>query len=128
MCPYKFEDEIFNLDGKPLSMDKNAEEGFIIEVRNKRQNEKIDEINSILGNECTVKDHVFLNVTKGIIYVYNNKVSDIEGVRQGLQERYSQSSVNEAKWIKPKNEKAKGLHVVFQWHEGISIPETAHAL
>ena len=68
---------IQELKGKPKSIVASGKYGMVVEVGNKHQSELIQNLQSIQSRECTVKDHEFFNVTKGIIYIYN---SDINGL------------------------------------------------
>ena len=69
---------------------------------------------AICGMKCSVKEHSFYNECKGMIYVYNNEIIDVESIKEGLREEYSVANVEQANWIKPRQNGAKAYVLTCQ--------------
>ena len=49
-----------------------------------------------------------------VIFLYNIDISDLESLKEELQEEYSVSKVTEARWIKSKRDSAKAYLLTFK--------------
>ena len=49
-----------------------------------------------------MKEHTLFNGSKGLIYINNNDLSDLESFKQGLKEIYPIIDIERATWIKPR--------------------------
>ena len=73
---------------------------------------------------CEVEQHRSMNITKGIIYIYEFDLEDINILKEGLT-IFGVTNVEEAAWIKPRHEVTKAYIVSFncdQLPETIKIP------
>ena len=64
-------------------------------------------IDNVCGMKCITKEHGFFNESRGMIYIYNSEVDDMESFKKGLKEQYFVTSVTEAHWVKPRGQGAK---------------------
>ena len=104
MCLFEVEKEIIaKRKGKPRSIASSGRNGFLVQVASEQQSLEIIKIKNLLTEECEVKRHEFLNGTRGIIYIHNNDVSDLESFQEGLRKRYPIASITRASWITPRN-------------------------
>jgi len=102
--PFEIEKEISGrIGGTPKSIGSHGRNGILVEVRNKQQSEKIRSLATLCNLQCNTRSFTFYNETKGMIYIYNNEMDDIESFCAGLKEEYDLSSVIEANWIKARN-------------------------
>lgn len=100
---YAMEDyQAEKLKGKPKALATSGRNGIVVEVGSKDQSERVRDVQDILSKDCTVKDHEFFNVTKGIIYIYDSNISDLQAFEKGLQQRYTVVEVSLATFIKPR--------------------------
>lgn len=88
-CPFQFEDELTTkVSGKPKSITGTCRERLLIEVSSKEQGEKLMSIVEITSKFCKMREHEFFNVAKGMIYVHNNEVLDLNSFQQGLKDQF----------------------------------------
>ena len=114
MCPFNLERELVTiLGGNPRSISGSGRNSLIVRVCSKHQGEKMATIKEILGKECQVNEHDFFNITKGLIYIYNNDLLDFDSFQQGIKEQYPVAKVVEATWIKPRNGNSKAFLLSF---------------
>lgn len=124
ICPFKFEKDLISLiGGKPRRINGNGKNGYLIEVDDLNQSEKIKNIEEVGGNACSIKVHEFFNGSKGIIYIHGNDITDLASFRNGLSQEYGVSDVEEAKWIKTRKEHTKAFIVTFG--DG-NLPDSLH--
>ena len=124
ICPFKFELELIKkIDEISQPIQSSGRDGFLIEVSSKQQGETLLTVNTLCDHSCRVLKHDFFNVNKGLIYVYNNEVNDLESFKGGLGSQFSITDIVPATWIKPKNDKAKALLVSFGQD---TLPEYVH--
>ena len=75
----------------------------MIEVYSREQEDKIIQMEAMCGIKCSVKEHSFYSECKGMIYVNNNEIIEVESFKEGLREEYSVTNVEQANWVKPKD-------------------------
>ena len=63
---------------------------------------------------CEITEHPKYNSTKGLIYVYEYDIDNIEDFRAGLQSNYNISEVQAAPFIKMKSEQARAFILTFK--------------
>ena len=115
MCPFNLERELsIILVGNLRSISGSGRNGLIVRVCNKHQGKKMVAIKEILEKECQVNEHDFFNITKGLIYNYNNDLLDFDSFQDGIKDQYPVTKVVEATWIKPRNRKSKALLISFR--------------
>ena len=110
LCPYQIEENIAHkLKGKPKSVTSSGQNGLLVETGSKEQSERIMLIKEIMDKECTVRSHAFFNKAKGVIYVNNSEITDLESFRDGLRERYGIAKVERVTWITLRNPRSKAF-------------------
>ena len=124
LCPFKLEleltEKIANIS-HPIQ--SSGKDGLMIEVSSKTQGDALRSVEELCGHKCSVQKHDFFNVTKGLVYIYNNDITDLESFKEGLNTQCSVVEVVPATWIKARNPRAK----VFQISFGQDIlPEYVH--
>ena len=67
--------------------------------------------------------HDFFNVTKGIIYVDNSDINDMESFKEGLNMEYEVEEIVAATWMKPRNPIAKPFLISFK---SDTLPNNIH--
>jgi len=108
LCPFEIEKSlIMALGGQPVSLSNSGTDSLLVQVANKSQSTKIEQLTSLCELQCVVKKHDFFNTTRGLIYIYNTEFEEIESFKKGLIERYHLQSVEEATWIKTRNPSTK---------------------
>ena len=115
LCPYQVEADVMRkLAGKPRSIMGSGRNGLLVEVSSEEQSRTIMDIKDILSMECNVRPQDFFNETRGVIYIYDSEITDIESFQEGLQERYPIVSVAKANWITPRNSRATPFMIKFR--------------
>ena len=114
MCPFEMERDIAaQIGGKPKSIRKQGQSGLLVEVATESQSTSIMTLTTVLGKECSIKEHASFNGKKAIIYVYNNSLTNIESFKQGLRKVYPVGDVQRATWIKPRDANCQALLLQF---------------
>ena len=99
--PFSIEQEITaQLKGKSEDISAADRDGLLVTVRNESQSQNIATLKSIGGVLCEVEQHRSMNITKGIIYIYEFDLEDINNLKEGLT-IFGVTNVEEAIWIKP---------------------------
>ena len=98
----------------------SGKNGFLVEVGSKQQSGKLKKLDKLCNQDCFVKEHKFFNETRGIIYLYNNDITNLESFSEGLRAKYVVSDVKEVTWIKARVDTAKVYLLTFQ---GDSLPQ-----
>ena len=105
--PFSIERELTaQLKGKPEDISAAGRDGLIVTVRNESQSQNIATLKSIGGVPCEVEQHRSTNITKGIIYIYEFDIEDVNILKEGLT-IFGVTNVEEATWIKPRREGTK---------------------
>ena len=84
-----------------------------MEVRSREQGNKINELNNVNNIKCKYEKHLYLNQSKGLIYVYEYDISDLIEFTLGLQENYKITSVESATFIKARSEHTSVFLLTF---------------
>ena len=98
--PYDVLDKIRECTGKRAKISTLSRSSFLIEITEKDQAEKVMEITSVKQFNCTVNKYDRFNHKKGLIYVSEFDIENVEDFKQGLQENYSVIDVEKATFIK----------------------------
>jgi len=110
LCPFDIEKSLISaLGGQPVSISSNGTDGLLVHVASKSQSDKIERLTSLCELQCVVSKHEFFNTTRGLIYLYNTEFEEMDSFKKGLMERYQLQSVEEATWIKTKNQSTKAF-------------------
>jgi len=108
LCPFDLEQNLIDvLGGRPMTLSSSGADSLLVQVANKSQSDKIQNLSSLCEVQCVVKKHEFFNTARGLIYLYNTELTDINSFKSGLIDRYHLQSVEEATWIKTKNQNTK---------------------
>lgn len=119
MCPFKTKEALCSaIGGHPVSITSGGKDGFMIQVANKQQSDKIKELKEINGQACKVTESEFFNETKGLFYLRNVEIEDFTSFREGLVQEYQLKDVIEANWIKTKKEKHKA-YIISTYQESL---------
>jgi len=102
--PFDLETDLASkIGGLPQSITSSGKDSLLVEVRNKSQSDLMKNVNSICNAHCVTRSYALFNERKGLIYVYNIEEDNVISFCEGLAEEYNLQSVQEAKWIHPKN-------------------------
>ena len=112
--PYALIEQVKAVTGSPPKrVFGNNRRSVTVEVSRKEQSEKMAPIKEVDGFPCEVKIHSRFNGIKGIIYVHEFDLKNIEEFKQGLNERYNITDIIPAPFIKTKSQTQVFL-VTFQ--------------
>ena len=104
LCPFDIENSLIQTLGeRPKSLSSSGEADLLVEVVNKAQSEKLENMISLCNVQYTVKKSEFFGIMKGLIYIYDTEVENFESFKNGLVERYQLENFEEARWIKTRN-------------------------
>ena len=91
--------------------------GYIIKTISADQFSKLIKLTKILNATCTTSDNSPIlrnyNSTNGLIFITEFNVDDTESLQTGLRNKYNVAQVQQAFWIKLKNEKSIPFLVRF---------------
>lgn len=97
----------------PKNITTMGRESFTVEVINDNQGKKLMTLKNIKGISCQISKHSQFNQSKGIIYIMEYDIDDIEEFRLGLKENYNIVDVTKATFIKTRNEQTTAFLVTF---------------
>ena len=121
LCPYKMKNYIASkLNGKPRSITSSGRNGVLIEVNTEEQGRNIKQLECVLDREVETKMHTFFNEVRGIIYIRNSDIADLEAFQEGMQERYPVVGIERANFVKPRDPQTRAFVVKFR---GDACPE-----
>ena len=93
--PYSLRNEITTLAGNPPKrLATSGRPSFVVEVRSREQGNKITQLNNVNDIKCKCEKQLYLNQSKGLIYVYEYDITDVIKFTLVLQENYKITSVN----------------------------------
>ena len=98
--PYDVIEEIrkeTRLEAKVSTLNRTS---FLIEAKNEEQSNKVTNIKKIKDYECTVEKYGRFNYVKGLIFLSEFEIEDLQEFKEGLQESYSVIEVEKASFIK----------------------------
>ena len=114
LCPYKVEEAITKaIGGKAKSIKGLNRDAVLVEVINRKESEAIRKMTEVCGKACTVQAHKFFNGGKGMIYLYNTDITDLDSFLGGLKEEYGVTRVEKASWIKSRDGRATAFLLTF---------------
>ena len=103
MCPYRRKADISEqMGGKPKTITSKGSSAVLVEVASVQQSRRIREVKTVLERECEVREHALYNGRKGLVYINNNDLTDMESFRKGPMEVYPIIDIQKATWIKPR--------------------------
>ena len=112
---YALRNAIKVLTGATLqSITTSGKDSFDIKVRNEEQSKKVVSLQKIGDIKCKVDRHRYYNQTKGLIYIHEFNIENIETFKNELQEEYSVANVELATFIKARNKETKVFILTFE--------------
>jgi hypothetical protein len=112
--PYAVKNQIITTTGKPpVKISSNGRDSLTILVEDALQGNKMADICTIGNIPCKTEKHQYLNNSKGIIYIQEYDVDDIDEFRNGLMENYNITRAEPAPFIKPKSAQTKAFILTF---------------
>ena len=112
MCPFKVEKclkAIYNIDRENINANTK---GYIVKV-DAEQTDKLLNVTSLLGVPYSVTMHRQFNESKGLIYMQEYDITNIESFKAGLMRDSEVKDVILATWITPKSLESKPFLITF---------------
>ena len=121
--PYSVIDKVKEVTGvNPKRVFGNNRTSLTAELCREMSEEQVKSITSVDGIPCEVSMHSRYNCIKGLIYVYEYDIENVEEFKSGLQSNYNISDVQPAPFIKTKSDQTHAFIVTFnQEHLPYSI-------
>ena len=94
-----------HLGEKPITL-RWQQTGYVVELKNREQCNKLKEIKAIKGQECEISDHNQFNA-RAIFNTYQNDISKTANFKNALQKEYQIIDVIAANWIQTKTQRHK---------------------
>ena len=88
-----------------------------IEAASKIQAQNLQQIDEVENCSCTVTLHPKFNYCKGIIYIYECDIEEIDEFRDYLGEKYNVIEIQPATFIRTRDPKTKAFIVTFNQDE-----------
>ena len=103
--PYEIIEAVETKTGcKPKSVTGYNALSFTIEVRDDDQGIKLENKLKIMGSDLEVCPHPFFNKTRGLVYIEDTQIDDVEEFQSFLKDRIDNlTHVSRAHFIKPRN-------------------------
>ena len=90
MNPYDIVNEMENVTGEnPESIISNGKFSFTVEVKNKYQADKVTSLWNIKNLPCKIYVHPTLNSSKGLIFLTEFDINDIDLFKANLKVKYN---------------------------------------
>ena len=87
MCPFHTEADLGKqIEATPISITSRGATALLVEVAGEERSQRLSKEKNVLDKECTVKEHTLFNGSKGLIYINNNDLRDLESFKQSLKE------------------------------------------
>ena len=129
MCPIQIETDLANQPGGPAeTIRAGGRDSFLVSLYSENQSNKMKRVEQIAGNKCQVSDENFLKRTKGLVYIQNYHIEDLESFALGVKEQCRVKELVEAKWIMPRRETTQVFMIILmndKLPEFIRIPGEA---
>ena len=94
---------------------------FLMEAKNKEQSEKLTNIETNKTYGCTVEKYGRFNHIKGLIFLKEFDIEDMQEFKEGLQESYCSVEVERASYIKARSGATAYVITLNQEHLPFSI-------
>ena len=102
--PYDVDNEITKFTGeKPRAITGERKNTLTIQCRSKAQAEKIVKITKISNTECKIFPHAKFNQSKGLIFLKEFDIEDVEELENELGTTYNVARVERANFIKTRS-------------------------
>ena len=99
---------------KPKQFTGYNRTSFTIQVQNEQQANKITKISQVAGHKCKVIPHPEFNMTKGVVFVEDTTIDNIDEFKAYLQQEHeSLSNIIPATFIKTRNPTTKAYILEF---------------
>ena len=121
--PYALRRKITEVTGRPPRRITSARNSFHIEVRDAMQGSKLVDITHIGQIKCHMAPHPTFNQSRGIIYIHDFDIYDIEQFKTNLKSNYNIAEVLKATFIKTRNDQTSAFLVTFNQER---VPDTIY--
>ena len=112
--PYEIKKQIQDKTGSdPEALTTDGRRAFTIKVKNEELGRKLLKVKEIMGVECTVEKHNYFNRSKGIIYIHEFDIDDLDDFKAGIMENYNVSQVKPIAFIMPKYAQTRVFLITF---------------
>ena len=102
--PYEILEEINKITGEnAVSLTGSNKSSLTLQVKSTTQANKCLEISSLMQNPCTITPHNKFNQSKGLIFVKEFDIEDVEEFKTELQRSYNIIEIEAANFIKTRN-------------------------
>ena len=125
ITPFLLEKCIEQIIGsKPRTIRTRDESTFVVRVSNKRESYAMSKLTKIMNYDVETSVNSSSDVEKGLIYIYGYDLSNFESFKKSLVSELNLVNVEEATWIKSRNNIALPLILSFQSEipEFVDIP------
>ena len=85
---------------EPVTVTGNNRSSFTVKVVDKDQADKIQNIDEIEGFSCNIAPHPRFSYSKGIIYIHESDIEEIDEFKEYMREKYNIIDVQPAKFIR----------------------------
>lgn len=103
--PYVLRDTVASTTSlRPKSIAASGRDSYTVEVHNDLQGHLLLSLTVVDGVPCTVSPATHLNRSRGIIYVDEYNIDDLDDFSAGIREHCNVSNVTVASFIKPRRE------------------------
>ena len=96
------------------SIATSGREAFMLKIRTLEESQRIEKMNKVVNIECKGEKHKLYNQSRGLIYIYEFDLDNIQEFSEGLQTEYNISKVELVTFIKSKNLQTKIFLVTFE--------------
>ena len=98
--PYAVRNEIERKTGEKLrEISGSNKHKLTLQTRSNSQTEKCQKIDTLQGYKCVIRPHPRFNTSKGLIYLRQYNIQDLQEFKENLQEQYEINCVERADFI-----------------------------
>ena len=88
LCLFKVEEHFkAALNGTQRKITNSGKNGFLMTVASKQQKERALKIDNVCRMKCITKQYGFFNESRGVIYIYNSEIEDMDSFPERLKEQ-----------------------------------------
>ena len=103
-----------------------GKDGILVNVYSKNQSQKIMRVEQTAGVKCQVSEDTSLSNPRGLVFIQNDHITDLESFTAGVNEQCSVREIVKAGWIRPRNQNTEVYMITFKCDklpEYIRIPD-----
>ena len=98
----------------PEAIASEGRQAFTIRVGSEEQGRNLVKVKEIKGEQCSVEKHSYFNRSKGIIYIHEFDIDDLEDFKAGVKENYNVAQVEPITFIKLRYALTKVFLITFK--------------